>query len=80
MKPQFKYLYANFLCKTLEQYINIIICIHVALSLLSENMEGFWNKYKITSGQKPKADWNRDQPIKKWGPGKCRARHTKNRS
>lgn len=59
MKPDIKYLYANFLCKSVEQYINIIA--PVVYTFDYDVMEDFWQSFKIISDHKPRAEWNKNR-------------------
>lgn len=59
MSPSIKYLYANFLCKTVSQYIDIISPLIYQFEY--DAMEDFWEKYKIIADRKPRAEWNRNR-------------------
>jgi len=59
MNPNIKYLYSNFLCKTVSQYVNLLAPIFGEYD--KGINEKFWDKYKIIDNWCPLAEWRNNR-------------------
>jgi len=65
MNPNIKYLYSNFLCKTIGQYVNILAPIFGDYD--KRINEIFWDKYKIIDNWCPLSEWrdNKNKGVRR---------------
>ena len=63
LSPNVQYLYANFLSKTVQQYIDLIVPV---FGLIDKGLLGvFWSKYKIINDLQPRAVWSDNNPLQR---------------
>jgi hypothetical protein len=63
LSPNIQYLYANFLSKNVQQYIDLIIPV---FGLMDKGLlEVFWGKYKIINDLVPRAVWSDNNPLQR---------------